>query len=56
MLQANELAEMDFSDPIEFHDGIPTYLIRYDLDGQVLDTLATLEGPPSFVRENNLLC
>lgn len=49
MLQANESAEFNFSDPTEFRDGIPTVLIRYDLDGQVIDTLAELTGPPTYV-------
>jgi hypothetical protein len=51
MLQENELEELNFVDPIEFHDGIPTVLIRYGLDGQVIDTVANLSGPPTFVRE-----
>lgn len=50
LLQADEYAEMDFEDPLEFEVS-PTFLIRYDLDGRLIDTLATLSGPPTLVQE-----
>jgi hypothetical protein len=51
MLQSNELATMDFVEPIEFRGGIPTFLVRYDMMGHILDTIAEVRGPPTFVDD-----
>ncbi len=50
MLQVNEATQWDYSNPVEF-EALPTYLIRYSLDGIVLDTLAVMAGPPTRVDE-----
>ncbi len=50
MLQVNENADMDFESPPEF-EALPTFLIRYDSLGRLLDTLAVLAGPPTHVND-----
>jgi len=49
MLQVDETEPWDFENPTEF-DAIPTFLIRYGLDGLVIDTLAELRGPPTYLQ------
>lgn len=44
-LQVNEYKDIDFSVPPSLN-APDTYLVLYDLEGTVLDTLATLAGPP----------
>jgi hypothetical protein len=49
VLHPDEFADPDWSAPAQF-SALPAFLIRYDLDGIPLDTIAILAGPPTIVE------